>query len=170
MAKEESKKTVYQVLRDKKDVSQETAAEEIGINRNILSDIEKDYKKPDADQLYALAKYYDSKRLCHWYCSQKCEVGKYLNLLPVDALQPEDLGHAMMKIYSAIQQLKNLDLSELIEIAKDGIIEESERETYDKIKASIAELAQAYGTLLRIEEDDVDGEIIFTPQKINNPI
>lgn len=163
--KEENKKTVYQVLRDKKDVSQETAAEKIGMSRNILSDIEKDYKDPDAEQLCAIAKYYDSKRLCHWYCSQKCNIGKYLNLLPVDALQPEDLGQAMMKIYSAIQQLKNLDLNELIEIAKDGIIEEKELETYDKIKASVAELAQVYGTLLRIEEDDTDGKIVFNTSK-----
>jgi hypothetical protein len=61
-------------------------------------------------------------------------VGREINLLEIEPLETEDFGHTMMTIHSAIRNLKSLDL---------------------------AELARSYGALLRIEENDIDGEMIY---------
>jgi DNA-binding XRE family transcriptional regulator len=156
---------IYRALRKSVQLSQEEASEQSGIPRNSLVEIESDndgkHKEPGTEDIVSLSKIYHSKRLCHWYCSSVCPVGREINLLEIEPLETEDFGHTMMTIHSAIRNLKSLDLDELIDIAKDGKIEKDEKETYTKIKDSLAELAKSYGALLRIEEDDVDGQIIY---------
>ena len=131
------------------------------IQRNTLSSYENGNKTPDPEDIVIMSRAYKNKRLCHWYCAEECVVGKEIKLLGIDPLHSEDFGQVMMTIHSAIRHLKDLNLDELIDIAKDGIIEESELDTYNTIKSNLEELAKAYGALLRIEEDDIDGKIIY---------
>lgn len=158
---EENKGEVYKTLRKNAGLSQEdVATDNMFIQRNTLSSYENGNKTPDPEDIVTMSRAYQNKRLCHWYCAEECVVGKEVELLHIDPLHSEDFGQVMMTIHSAIRHLKDLNLDELIDIAKDGIIEENELDTYDNIKKNLSELAQAYGSLLRIEEDDVEGKII----------
>ena len=110
-------------------------------------------KTPDTDEIVALSKHYNSKRLCRWYCYEECPVGKEIGLLPVDALEEERLDSTMLVIINSLNKLKNIDIEGMVEISVDGKIDKSEKEDFDTLKSSLASLAQAYGALLRIEED-----------------
>ncbi|MBR4759453.1 MAG: hypothetical protein IK078_04815, partial [Lachnospiraceae bacterium] len=52
-----------------------------------------------------------------------------------------------------LNKLKQIDINRLIEISMDGVIDKSERSDYNILRNSLAQLGQAYGTLLRIEDD-----------------
>ena len=150
---------VYKELRTRADLSQDDVSDDIP--RNALSSFENGNKTPSSEDIVCMSRAYKSKRLCHWYCAKECPVGKEIKLLQIDPLKTEDFGQVMMTIHSAIRHLKNLNLDELIDISMDGKIEELEKETYMSIKESLADLARAYGALLRIEEDDIEGKVIF---------
>lgn len=154
--------SVYKSIREKNVQSQEAVANGTGISRDKIGSFERNEKMPDPDEIVALSKHYNSKRLCRWYCYDECPVGKEIGLLPVDALEEERLDTTMLVIINSLNKLKNVNIERIVEISVDGKIDGNELEDYENLKSSLASLAQAYGALLRIEED---GKSIFKLNK-----
>ena len=144
---------VYKRIREINDQSQENVASGAGISRDKIGAFERNEKRPDPDEIVALSKHYNSKRLFRWYCYEECPVGKEICLLPVDALEEERLDSTMLVIINSLNKLKNIDIERMVEISVDGKIDKSEKADFNTLKSSLASLAQAYGALLRIEED-----------------
>ena len=143
----------YKKIRELNAQSQETVANGTRISRDKIGAFERNEKTPDPDEIVALSEFYNSKRLCRWYCSEECPVGKEIHLLPVDALEEERLDSTMLVIINSLNKLKNIDIERMVEISVDGKIDKSEIDDFNILKSSLASLAQAYGALLRIEED-----------------
>lgn len=150
--------SVYKKIRENKGQSQESVANGTGISRDKIGAFERNEKTPDPNEIVALSNHYGSKRLCRWYCYDECPVGEKIGLLPVDALEEERLDTTMLIIINSLNKLKNINIERIIEISVDGKIDGNELEDYENLKNSLASLAQAYGALLRIEED---GKSIF---------
>ena len=144
---------VYKELRRRYEKSQEQLADEAHITRDRLGDYERGKLTPTPEDVVNLSRNLNGKRLCRWYCHAECPVGKEIDLLPVDPLNEEILSTTMMKIMNELNKLKKIDINRLIEISMDGVIDKSELSDYTILRDSLAQLGQAYGTLLRIEDD-----------------
>lgn len=150
MTKETS---VYKKIREQNDKSQETVATGTGISRDKIGAFERNEKTPDPDEIVALSDFYNSKRLCRWYCHKECPVGKEIGYPEVNALEEERLDSTMLVIINSLNKLKNIDVDRMIEISVDSKIDESEKEDFTVLKENLATLSEAYNALLRIEED-----------------
>ncbi|MBO4337583.1 MAG: helix-turn-helix transcriptional regulator [Lachnospiraceae bacterium] len=144
---------VYKTLRRRYDLSQEQLAEAAHLTRDKLGDIERGKVKPSPEDIIYLSRQLNGRRLCRWYCYAECPIGEEIELLPVDAIEEEELSTTMMKIMNELNKLKKIDINRLIEISMDGKIDTSELDDYKALRDSLAQLGQAYGTLLRIEDD-----------------
>lgn len=154
--------SVYRILRKKKSgKSIQYVEENAHLPNGLLGDIETGKKDADPEDIVALSKFYDSRRLCRWYCSNECPVGKHLGLIKVNGTGTEEMGLIILEIIASLNKLNKIDLERIVEIAKDGIIDESEATDFNRLKDGLQELAQAYGSLLRWEED---GNIIGVPK------
>ena len=150
MAKETS---VYKKIREQNDKSQETVASGTGISRDKIGAFERNEKAPEPDEIVALSEFYDSKRLCRWYCHEECPVGREIGYPAVNALEEERLDSTMLVIINSLNKLKNINIERMIEISVDSRIDESEKADFNTLKESLAALSDAYNALLRIEED-----------------
>lgn len=162
MADTNNKDSVYRVIRKNQNgkPSIDDISNATGIPKDTLGDIERGSKNPSLSDLVELAKTYNSKRLCRWFCSCECPVGQHIKLIKVDGTGEEHLGLIMLSIIDSLNKLNKIDLNRLIEISKDGIIDESETEDFISLKKNLKSLSKAYGALIRWEED---GNIIGVP-------
>ena len=147
--------SVYRSIRKNQDekLSIDEVALRTGIPKDTLGDIERGSKMPGLNDLVELAKVYDSKRLCRWFCSNECPVGKHIDLIKIDGLGREQLGLIILSVIDSLNKLKNIDLARLVEISKDGIIDASEETDFYELKKGLKSISKAYGALLRWEED-----------------
>ena len=157
-----NEESVYRNIRKKQDgkPSIDDISIKTGIPKDTLGDIERGSKTPALTDLVELSKAYDSKRLCRWFCSNECPVGKHIGLIKVDGTGEEHIGLIMLTIIDSLNKLNKIDLERLIEISKDGIIDESEADDFNTLKSSLKKISKAYGALMRWEED---GNIIGVP-------
>lgn len=158
----QSNESVYRSIRKNQEgkPSIDDISIKTGIPKDTLGDIERGSKEPSLYDIVELSKAYNSKRLCRWYCSNECPVGNQINLIKVDGVGEEHLGLIMLSIIDSLNKLNKIDLERLIEISKDGIIDESEADDFNNLKTNLKKLSKAYGALMRWEED---GNIIGVP-------
>lgn len=158
----QNEESVYRYIRKKQDgkPSIDDISIKTGIPKDTLGDIERGTKCPALTDVVEMAKAYDSKRLCRWFCSNECPVGQHINLIKVDGTGEEHIGLIMLSIIDSLNKLNKIDLERLIEISKDGIIDESEADDFNALKRSLKKISKAYGALMRWEED---GNIIGVP-------
>lgn len=150
-----SEDSVYRCIRKKQEgkPSIDEISIKTGIPKDTLGDIERGSKIPNLNDLTELSKVYECKRLCRWFCSNECPVGKHLNLIKVDGNGEEHLGLIMLTIIDSLNKLNKIDLQRLAEIAQDGVIDETEAEDFIQLKKTLRKISKAYGSLMRWEED-----------------
>lgn len=66
----------------------------------------------------------------------------------------------MLSIIDSLNKLNKIDLNRLVEISKDGVIDETEAADFNILKKSLKSISKAYGALMRWEED---GNVIGVP-------
>ena len=154
--------SVYRNIRKKQEgkPSIDEISTKTGIPKDTLGDIERGSKTPNLNDLVELSKAYDSKRLCRWFCSNECPVGKHIDLIKVDGTGEEHLGLIMLTIIDSLHKLNKIDLQRLAEISQDGIIDETEADDFIQLKKTLKKISKAYGALMRWEED---GNVIGVP-------
>ena len=151
--------TIYRKIRKNlgTKLSLEAICNETKINKDWLGDLERGEVNvenyPLLHNILELSKLYNSKRMCHWFCSDECPIGKHLELDHVDGEGKENIGLIILNIMDAMNKLKQIDLNRLIEISKDGVIDDTELEDYNALKSNLKQISLAYNALLRWEED-----------------
>jgi len=121
--------------------SRERAALLLGIERSRLARIELDKIVPYSEEVLIMAREYDAPYLCADYCKHICPIGiqqqsKSVKPLPKDA---DTLERLALRFLSSIQQVDDIS-NRLINISKDGIVEESEYESLHSVLQSMDEL------------------------------
>lgn len=149
------KSSVYRLIRKqhKNGYNLDEVSEKTGIPLDRLGDIEREQKEPDLDDIVQLSKIYDSKRLCRWFCSNKCPVGKCIELQPIDGLERESFYKIMVQILNSINKIKEIDVDRMLDIIEDGKIDPDELDEFDELKKHLKKISQNYGALIRWEED-----------------
>ena len=116
--------------------SREKAAELIGIDRTRLARIELDTIAPYPEEVKAMAEVYNMPELCNSYCARECPIGKN----SVHEVTIDDFDRLALKVLSSLKDIDALRLS-LIAISEDGVIDESEQETFQNILDSLEKIS-----------------------------
>ena len=124
--------------------SREKAAEIIGIDRTRLARIELDTIAPYPEEVQAMADAYNMPELCNSYCAKECPIGKN----SISEVTIDDFDRLALKVLGSLSDIDKLRAS-LIAISEDGIIEESERPTFQTILDSLEKISNN-ATALRL--------------------
>ena len=116
--------------------SREKAAELIGIDRTRLARIELDSIAPYPEEVKAMAEIYNMPELCNSYCARECPIGKN----SVHEVTIDDFDRLALKVLGSLKDIDTLRLS-LIAISEDGVIDESEQETFQNILDSLEKIS-----------------------------
>ncbi|MGN0419253.1 MAG: helix-turn-helix domain-containing protein [Acetatifactor sp.] len=116
--------------------SREKAAELIGIDRTRLARIELDTIAPYPEEVKAMAEVYNMPELCNSYCARECPIGKN----SVHEVTIDDFDRLALKVLGSLKDIDALRLS-LIAISEDGVIDESEQETFQNILDSLEKIS-----------------------------
>lgn len=140
------------------DLSLEEVSEKTGISKDWIGELERGERSPKNDKfplndILSLSELYDSKRLCHWFCSSECPIGEYLQLEKIDVMESENLANIFLHVQYSFNKLKQLDMERMIEICRDGVIEASEESDYIALRACLKEISMSYNALVRWEEE-----------------
>lgn len=149
-------KTMYQIVRENLGLSREKASTLlVTITPERLERIENEKFDVTPDEVLLMSKVYKCPKLCNYYCSNKCSIGKkYINELEVVGLEK-----IVLQVISSVNNLnKNKDL--LIDIASDGKISDNEIDDFVNIKKELEKISNDANILnLWIEEMILNGNI-----------
>lgn len=144
-------KNIYQNARKIAGLTQERAAELLGLSPRSLADYEAGLRVPPNDVADRMVTEYKSQLLAVQHLRASTQFARAL--LP--AVQPLTLPEAALTLIDAVYAFADDRLDrELIDIARDGVITEDERERFDHVVEQIRNItaaAIALAALPRIE-------------------
>lgn len=136
-------KTAYEHVRTARieaGLTQEAAAERLFITVKMVSNLENGKSVLDAATIGRMATVYDKPKLCQLCCNAiAAEMG--IPAIPEDS---KPLPVAVIQLVNRIRRFADNNRgNQLLEIAEDGIIDETERPLYDAIVDELLELIKA---------------------------
>lgn len=143
----------YLYCRKQRDLTRDDVNEMVGISADRLGDIEKNERDADPEDIVSLSKCYEMPRLCQYYCSHECEVGKMIGYPKVELQKKEDLAQIALEILYCLDDLKKIDERKLISISRDGKITQDEINDFETIKNSLEPIARIYDSLKLWEKE-----------------
>ena len=152
-------KNPYLYCRKHRDLTRDEVNERTGISSDRLGDIEKNERDADPEDVVRLAKCYEMPRLCQYYCSHECEVGKMIEYPPVDLQQNENLAEIALEILYCLDDIKKIDERKLIEISRDGKITPDEFSDFEEIKKSLEPISKIYNSLKLWEQEEKSAQL-----------
>lgn len=135
-------RNIYQIARESKGLTQEKAAELLDVSVESLRAYESGRRIPPDKIVLRMIEVYGTPHLAYQHLKTNIEVGQvYLPNIEV-----RDLPTAILKVQKEVTDfLKRKD--ELIEIASDGVIDESERPQFDQIMKELEDICAAVFSL-----------------------
>ena len=131
---------IYQTARRAAGLTQEAAAERLAVSVTSMRAYETGQRIPGDDIVAAMCTVYDAQYLGLQHLQLKS------TLLPdcIQTARPEPLPVATIKLVRRVLAFAEAHRSDqLLEIAEDGIISESERDLFDEITAELGDIVQA---------------------------
>lgn len=131
--------------------SREAAADTVGIERTRLARIELGLICPYPEEVRMMADAYNAPELCNYHCATDCPIGRET----VPKAETGGLEQIAVRVYSALRTADTIR-EQLIEIAADGVIDDSERPTLAQISARLRRM-QTAASELQIYIDKLEG-------------
>lgn len=144
MGKKSTKETknIYQESRENCELTRDKASELLEtISPDRLYKIENE-KQPYPDEVLAMSKVYKRPELCNYYCTHECEIGK----LYIPEVSVKELNQITLEMLATLNSLSR-EKERLVEIAVDGVISESEKPDFERIQATLNDMAAAISSL-----------------------
>ena len=118
---------LYKICRTSAGLTQEQAAEMLGIAPRTLSDYENDRTKVPDDIVDAMSRHYKAPLLAWWHLRNTSVLGKYLP----DVVMPQTNGDLIAQLSMAEWRLKQV-VEDIQRIMENGRVEEHERHDFQK--------------------------------------
>lgn len=144
MGKKSTKETknIYQESRENCELTRDKASELLEtISPDRLYKIENE-KQPYPDEVLAMSKVYKRPELCNYYCTHECDIGK----LYIPEVSVKELNQITLEMLATLNSLSR-EKERLVEIAVDGVISESEKPDFERIQATLNDMAAAISSL-----------------------
>lgn len=131
---------IYQAARLQKGITQERAADAIPCSVRSLADYESGVRIPPSETVVRMAEIYNAQYLCYQHLHQTSEIAQRL----IPDVRECDLPEAVLRLIDQIYDFADArEDRRLISIAKDGVIDETERPEFDRIVSKLDEIIQS---------------------------
>lgn len=131
---------IYQAARKAAGLTQERAAELLGLSVRSLADYESGLRLPPNDVADRMVMVYNSQVLAVQHLRNSTQFAR--DLLP--EVRPMALPEAVLTLIDAVYDFADDKLDrELIDIARDGVISPEERERFDRIMDKLQSITAA---------------------------
>lgn len=136
-------KTLYQIARERLDLSREEASELTGLEASKIERIENEkIIRVDPYDIFAMAEAYHEPKLCNYFCTHECPIGmKY-----VPNVTLEGLKEITIEMLASINSL-NKQKERIVEIARDGKVDEYELEDFVFIQKELEQISMVVEAL-----------------------
>lgn len=142
-------KSIYQTCREAAGFTQEHAAPMLGVSLRSLADYEAGRTAVPNDVAYRMVTVYNAPYLAVQHLHQASDLGA----LVVPAIDPCDLQTASLRLINRVLEFADQHRDrQLMQIAEDGVISESERPMFDAILADLDALIKA-GTEVKLARE-----------------
>ena len=133
-------RNIYKSARRAAGITQEAAAERLGINVESLRAYETDVRTPPNEVVERMVICYNTQYLAY----EHLHLTNSLANMVIPQLKPRNLLEVAVRIYNRMNRLdKNNCVERLMEIAEDGRIDSKEREEFDAIMSDLREIVQS---------------------------
>lgn len=141
---------IYQTARKAAGLTQERAAELLNLSTRSLADYESGLRLPPNDVADRMVMVYNSQALAVQHLRNSTQFAR--ELLP--DVQTMTLPEAVLTLIDAVYAFADDQLDrELIDIARDGVISEDERERFDRVVDKIKGITAAALALVSMPGD-----------------
>ena len=149
-------KSVYQTTREDLKLTREKASEAIGfMSAEHIEKIENGRINVQPDDVMALAQCYKAPKLCNYYCSNECPIGRKY----VPEIQAKDLAQIAIETLNSLNKI-NRDKDRLLEIIEDGRVSDDEIADFVSIKKTLDKISLSVDTLqLWVDQAIADGNL-----------
>ena len=131
---------IYGAARIAKGITQERAADAIPCSVRSLADYESGARIPPSETVVRMAEIYDAQYLCYQHLRQTSEIAQRL----IPDVRECDLPEAVLRLIDQIYDFADArEDRRLITIAKDGVIDDTERPEFDRIVSKLDEIVQS---------------------------
>ena len=130
---------IYQDAREERGLTQEQAAELIGISVESLRAYECGKRPPSSTTAVMMSNVYDNKALRYQHLKNTDPIANAI--LP--DFMVKNFAETVLKLIKELNEVEAL-IPTLIAIAADGIIDESERPTWEKVRKEFDDVVQGY--------------------------
>ena len=113
------------------------AGDRLLIDRTRLLNIEIGRILPRPEEVVAMAKAHHAPELCSYYCSQECQVGKFMDYPDIDELNLPEIATSLV----TSMHLFGKATDTVCGILKDNEITENEMEEFKKVLGMLDELS-----------------------------
>lgn len=114
----------------------------------------------------ALSECYKAPKLCNYYCSNECPIGKKY----VPEVQVKELSQIAIETLNSLNRI-NREKDRLLEIIEDGRVTDDEIADFVSIKKTLDKISLSVDTLqLWVDQAIVDGNLdksVFEEEKLN---
>lgn len=132
-----SNRNIYAAARNAAGLTQERAAECLAISVRSLADYESGVRLPSEEVAVQMVDVYHAQYLAYQHLRARSDLGRRL----IPEVAADKLPQAVLELIDKIYDFADEHYDRrLIAIAKDGIIDETERPEFDRIAAQLQEI------------------------------
>lgn len=148
-------RNIYAAARNAAGLTQERAAEMIGVSCRCLADYEAGQRLPGNDVVIRMVDVYDARYLAYQHLRSSSEMARCI----IPDTGNMELPEAVLRLVSCVYDFADDKLDrQLILIAQDGLIDESERPRFNRIVRKLdtiiqSALAVAYNKVCQVENE-----------------
>lgn len=147
----EEYRNIYKIARRNAGITQEAAAEQLGISVESVRAYETGQRIPPNHVVSRMVICYDAQRLAVQHVNLHDELAS--SIIPV--IQPRTLMESVVRLCNRLNRFSSRhSVERLLEIAEDGRIDEQERAEFDAIVAELKALVQCGMELRFCEHGD----------------
>lgn len=136
----QDKRNIYKIAREARGLTQEAAAEKLGISDSSIRAYETGQRVPPNEVVDLMVLAYDSQLLGIQHLRASAETARSIVPDVRELRLPEAIMELLDLIYDFVEEHRD---RELLRIGKDGIIDQNEREAFDSIVADLGRIVEA---------------------------
>ena len=136
----QDKRNIYKIAREARGLTQEAAAEKLGISDSSIRAYESGQRIPPPEVVDLMVIAYDSQLLGIQHIRASAEMARSIVPDVQELRLPEAIMELLDRVYSFVDAHRD---RELLKIGKDGIIDEEESPTYERIDEELGQLIEA---------------------------
>ena len=136
----EDKRNIYKVAREARGLTQEAAAEKLGISDSSIRAYESGQRIPPPDVVDLMVIAYDSQLLGIQHIRASAEMARSIVPDVRELRLPEAIMELLDLMYRFVDTHRDRDL---LRIGKDGVIDDDEQPIYDDIDEDLEQIIEA---------------------------